>query len=281
MSVELKTLTAINQTDLNDLVLGRTPENIRLEFKRDLYGNNDSSKKELLKDVSAFANSQGGHLIIGIEEQNGIALSVYGATCENPDDEILRMEQAIRSGIEPNIAGIRIRYVALDENTSIPHSYCFILRIPQSNYPPHRVRANHHNRFYVRRSAGVHEPDIEELRQLFTYATIATKPATDTKTSDLTHSQTKPHPLGIYGLILCSTAILLVTMINPPETDWSNIQWFILGSLLFLIQALISVAPLKNQRVTNHIQNCILLCLTLGFATFIIGCITFYHSSFG
>ncbi|MCG6537498.1 MAG: hypothetical protein L7F78_22980, partial [Syntrophales bacterium LBB04] len=41
------------------------------------------------------------------------------------------------------------------------------IRIPRSWNPPHRVRANNVNRFYVRNSAGVHEVSVEELRNLF------------------------------------------------------------------------------------------------------------------
>jgi predicted HTH transcriptional regulator len=42
---------------------------VRLDYKREITGN-EGEKKELAKDVSAMANSQGGHIIIGIDEKD-------------------------------------------------------------------------------------------------------------------------------------------------------------------------------------------------------------------
>lgn len=151
------------ETDLIELVTGQVPEGLRIDYKRDLYGNSDSHKRELLKDVSAFANAFGGHLIIGIEEQDGMPISISGISDINPDEEVLRIEQIIRSGLEPNIQGIRTLAVSLDNG-----AHCIVSRVPRSWHPPHRVSAQNSNRFYIRNSGAVHEASIEELRTLFT-----------------------------------------------------------------------------------------------------------------
>jgi hypothetical protein len=52
-------------------------------------------------------------------------------------------------------------------------AFCFVLRIPRSWYPPHRVCAQGSNRFWIRNSSGAHEASIEELRTLFTLAFTA------------------------------------------------------------------------------------------------------------
>jgi predicted HTH transcriptional regulator len=40
-------------------------EGILIDYKRDLYEHTPDGKREFLKDVSSFANSAGGHIIIG------------------------------------------------------------------------------------------------------------------------------------------------------------------------------------------------------------------------
>ncbi len=158
----------LSEADLAELVTMQVPEGLRIEYKRDLYRNSDAEKREALKDVSAFANSFGGHLLLGIEDQNGLASAIPGVANADPDDVILRLEQLIRTGIEPRIQGIRICAIRLANQ-----AFCFVLRVPRSWYAPHRVSAQNSNRFWIRNSNGVHEASIEELRTLFTLASSA------------------------------------------------------------------------------------------------------------
>jgi predicted HTH transcriptional regulator len=135
---------SISESDLAELVSAQVPEGASLEYKKELYGNSDSDKKELLKDVSALANTNGGHLVIGVEEKDGVANSILSISESNPDSELLRMEQIVRSGIEPPIIGIKMRAVSLTEG-----GYAIVCRIPKSWIGPHRVVAKNHNRFYL------------------------------------------------------------------------------------------------------------------------------------
>lgn len=151
-----------NETDLQELVAAQVPEGLGIEYKREPYGNSDADKREALKDVSAFANAHGGHLAIGIEAENGVPVALVGMQGLNADDEILRMEQLIRSGIEPRILNVRTKAIRLQNgNTAL------LLRIPRSWNVPHRVSAQNSNHFWLRNSSGVHEASMDELRALF------------------------------------------------------------------------------------------------------------------
>ena len=152
----------VDEADLVELLEVGVPEGLMIEYKRDVYGNSDAEKNEALKDISSFANSSGGHLIIGIAEADGVPTELGGLPGIDLDAEILRLENLLRDGIEPRIVGVRIRRISLATGES-----ALILRIPRSWNPPHRVTARNVNRFYVRHSAGVHETSIEELRHLF------------------------------------------------------------------------------------------------------------------
>ena len=168
MTIEKSDFESVTEQDLQDLVDAQVPEGLRLDFKLTQYGKTDSDKRELLKDVSALANSHGGHLILGVEETDGTATKIVGIEGLNTDAEILRMENITRSGLEPPVPGIRLRAIPLASGKHV-----LLMRIPRSWHPPHRVVAQRSNRFYVRHSAGVHEPSIEELRTLFTQSASA------------------------------------------------------------------------------------------------------------
>ncbi len=45
---------------IQSLLDNRVPESEILDYKRECYGSKDADKRELLKDVSSFANSRGG-----------------------------------------------------------------------------------------------------------------------------------------------------------------------------------------------------------------------------
>jgi len=167
VSIEKIDFEAIEETDLHELVDTQVPEGLRLEYKFTIYGKSDSDKRELLKDVSAFANSHGGHLIIGVEEREGVASKLNGVNVD-ADSEILRMEQIIRNAIDPPIPSTRIRSVPLSTGRKV-----LLVRIPRSWNPPHRVTAQGINKFFIRHTAGVHESSMGELRALFDYSSTA------------------------------------------------------------------------------------------------------------
>jgi predicted HTH transcriptional regulator len=96
---------AISEADLLELIDGKVPEDHRLDYKRDIYGQSDKDKKELLKDVSAFANVSGGTIVIGIDEAAGVAARICGVKPLDIGAEVLRMEQILSTGIEPRIPG--------------------------------------------------------------------------------------------------------------------------------------------------------------------------------
>jgi len=161
MSIFQPNFESIVEADIHQLVTNGQTEGMHVEFKRDMYGNSDADKKEFLKDLSSFANSAGGHLVIGIDEAQGAASNVVPITGD-PDAILQRLEQIARTSIEPRVVGLQMRAVSLTGG-----GYSFIIRVPRSWNPPHRVSYQGTNRFYLRSSAGAHEASVEELRSIF------------------------------------------------------------------------------------------------------------------
>ncbi len=159
-----KTLDTINEEDLNQLIENAVIEKKTIEYKSILPQNSDGSKKEFLADVSSFANSSGGDIIYGIEEdrENGLPKEVKGIEIKNVDQEILRIDQIIRSGIEPRLPSYEIKSISLSNKNKV-----IIIRIQRSWIGPHRVSFKGTNKFHARSTNGKYEMDVDELRQSF------------------------------------------------------------------------------------------------------------------
>lgn len=156
-----KNFDDIDQATIEGLVGAGATESVHLDFKREMYGRTDEDKKEFLKDISAFANSLGGHLLIGMAEEEGAASQVMPLEGINIDEELLRLENMARTGIEPAVIGLRLRRVAVNGGEIV------LIHIPPSYNPPHRVIFKGGNRYHARNSAGTYELSLEELRMLF------------------------------------------------------------------------------------------------------------------
>lgn len=157
-----KNIESITENDLNDLVEKEVFEKRTLEYKECFPGNSVSDKKELLADVSSFANSAGGYMIFGIREKKGVPQEVKGFENNIIDQEKTRLENMIINGISPRITGINFRSIKVKNN-----KYVLIIKIPRSFAGPHRVIYNHHDKFYTRDNACKHQMDISELRNAF------------------------------------------------------------------------------------------------------------------
>jgi Schlafen, AlbA_2 len=152
----------ISERDFQTLVENEVGEGITLDYKRELYGASDSDKKEFLKDVSSFANTAGGHIVIGIAEDGGLPTEIVGVDADL-DAEKLRLENLLRDRLEPRIVGVRITSVALNKGQR-----ALVIRIPKSWNPPHAVLQNKSRLIFARNSAGAHEASVDEMRTMFT-----------------------------------------------------------------------------------------------------------------
>ena len=163
-------LDSINESDLAALVSNGVRESRSLEFKAKLVWASDSDKREFLADVSAFANSGGGDLVFGIQDNNGAASAVVGLDSFDPDGDTLKMESVIRDGIAPLIIGTRLWSVALKNGRRV-----VVLRVPNSLNRPHMVVLKNWSRFYSRNSAGKYQLDVHELRSAFVASEAVTE----------------------------------------------------------------------------------------------------------
>jgi hypothetical protein len=190
----------IEQLDVNDV-----PENQRLDYKRDTYPSTEGGSKEFLKDVSAFANASGGHLIIGMGEKSAAGSRLVGIS-ESADKEIGRLENIVRTGLEPRLVGLRMKAIPARASQS-----AILIRVPKSWNPPHRITVGNSNRFYIRHSNGAHEMSLDELRSVFSVGASIGQRLSELREQRLKAISSGQTPVNLQGT---SALVLHVVSLN-------------------------------------------------------------------
>ena len=162
MSLQHLKLDAISESDLMHLVEEGIPESKSLEYKQSLIYSTDEQKREFLSDLTAFANTDGGDLILGIAEKNGGAAELIGLNNFVQDDALGKIENLMRDFVQPRIIGVQMKVVALRSGT-----HALIVRIPRSFSAPHMVNHRGVSSFCGRNSNGKYDLDVHELRLAF------------------------------------------------------------------------------------------------------------------
>jgi hypothetical protein len=135
------------EKDLEEMIVDQHEENIELDFKRaDALGRTDGRKTEISKDVSAFANSAGGTIVYGMDED---PLPPHHAAALSPVDpkEFSKewLEQVINSRIQPRIEGIVINPIELA--TSTPGGFAYVVVVPESTTAHQAFDKRYYKRF--------------------------------------------------------------------------------------------------------------------------------------
>jgi predicted HTH transcriptional regulator len=105
--------------ELEALYTGNVNESLYLEYKAsDAIDKNDNGKKiEMARDVSAFANADGGQIIYGMTEKEHQPAGLDQGLDPITYPEIW-FDQVLQQHITPNLTGHRVRHVTISKNTS-------------------------------------------------------------------------------------------------------------------------------------------------------------------
>lgn len=153
-----KPLSAITEADLQRLITEKVGETETLDYKLEMYSQSDSDKKEMLRDISSMANSRGGHILIGIREDNDLAVEVVGINKAN--DAADRLLSSCLTGIHERINGLDAWPIPLANGRAVLAIY-----IPQSTRMPHAVTFQNEDRLWIRHGRQKMRMSVEEIRE--------------------------------------------------------------------------------------------------------------------
>jgi hypothetical protein len=214
----------VTQAHIEQFITDHVREDSHLDFKRNLpEAWNESAKHEFLADSTAFANSGGGDLIFGIEEDGQAqAMAVVPQILANVDQEVRRLQDFLLNLAEPRLPGVKVH--AVQVSSAGVDGHVIIVRISQSWAGPHRVKTNQH--FYIRDGLRKRQLDIPEIRSLFLRTDNQAQKVNDFRTERLGKilSGNAPQrlvsgPVLIAHLIPTQSALGLVQIDPVPYTN--------------------------------------------------------------
>jgi predicted HTH transcriptional regulator len=162
-------ISEISPADIHNLILQAAPEDSFLEFKAELLDPRkppdrlDADRADWVADLAAFANSRGGHIIVGIEaddQERAARLKPMAG------DQAKRLADSLRdlaiAHIKPSIVQLEVRSF---EITSA--EWIVLAGVPDSQNKPHMSSYNGGTRFTLRDGNRKREMAYDEIQKLY------------------------------------------------------------------------------------------------------------------
>ena len=170
VSIRGKLISELSPADVHELIDQRAPEDIFLEFRREILDKRKPQKKlhedeeDWIAYLVAFANAQGGHVIIGLEADAQERASRLRPMAGDQAGELAtRLRDLAIAHIKPPIQLEIARFRMTEED------WLVIARIPESQDKPHMYtyREKGQTRFTIRDGSTKRAMAYEEIQRLF------------------------------------------------------------------------------------------------------------------
>ncbi|NQX91264.1 MAG: ATP-binding protein [Flavobacteriales bacterium] len=141
------------------LIKSRSEESVHIEYKAGaaLEGT-DNKKHEISKDISSFANADGGIIVYGVYEQDHMPEGYAFVNGNNYSKEWL--EQVINSKIKRRIPGLTIDVIRVGNKIT---QSVYVVRIPRSPEAPHMASDGRYYKRYNFESKRMEEYEVRDL----------------------------------------------------------------------------------------------------------------------
>jgi hypothetical protein len=219
----------LTEADLERVVSGRVREDRDLDFKEDRYGGSDGAKRELAADLAALANERGGVIVIGVRDENDVA--VGRTPVELVEGEEGRIRQTAASNIAPHLAFD----VGVVESLEQPGCGYYLFVVPPSDLRPHAVRKDRDLR-YPRRDGTttrwLSEPEVADTyRSRFTRAGDQAGRVGQVLDEGLAAMNVSEEPFIAVGLVATGTGSMSINLATVDvlagwAKDHGPARWF-------------------------------------------------------
>jgi predicted HTH transcriptional regulator len=141
-------LEQVQYPQLMTLIANQVPEAFDLDYKSEMYGSSDRDRRDAATDVAALANTAGGLLILGIDEDDQARASAAPGVAVSEADE-RRIRQIVGSQVVPMpvIDFLRI------QDPARPGHGLVLIAVSRSPLAPHAVVVNEGLRYPKRNGA--------------------------------------------------------------------------------------------------------------------------------
>ena len=148
-------------------LIGNQEENLWIDFKQKHYHQDpndlEKHKYEICKDVTAMANGEGGYILIGVQEKDGIAEGFFSV--QDPDKIERSINYVCLQFIDPRIPNLEVKKRTLEwKGQDIT---LVIIHIPPSTMRPHGIRWKGSINFVKRYADHTREYPMSELGVAF------------------------------------------------------------------------------------------------------------------
>jgi hypothetical protein len=151
-----------DEAGLQRMVQNKVEESLVLDYKDSkALAQSDHERREIAKDVSAFANSAGGTIIYGISEAGHLPIAI-DAGADPAVHSREWPENVIDSRIGPRIDGLQIIPVPLEQTS--PGRVAYVVIIPPSERAPHMASDNRYYKRYNFKSAPMEYYEVDDVR---------------------------------------------------------------------------------------------------------------------
>lgn len=155
-----RSLHDLSFSDFQLLIDNHVPEGPNLEYKEAAYSGKASDIREMLRDVTALANAEGGYLVMGIREDHAGRAAAFSPV-DDPRTRAQAITQACLDGIQERIPNLEIVSYEAGFNQGI-----IVIRVPESEQRPHMVARDHNTDFVCRYGTDKRAMTLGEIREL-------------------------------------------------------------------------------------------------------------------
>jgi len=155
-----RSLKDISLDDIRALVEDGVREGPDLEYKETAYSGRPQDVREMLRDITALANGQGGYLVMGVEEDGG-GRAMALRPIDNPQRAAQAMHQACLDCIRDRIEGLEFQIYDTGFNQGI-----IVVRVPSSEQSPHMMTRDKRTEFYRRYGTDRRPMTMAEIREM-------------------------------------------------------------------------------------------------------------------
>lgn len=157
--------------DIESIFNESIQENQKIEYKNYFFEDGklnslgNKQKNTLLKEITSFANSEGGNIIIGIAEDdnhNPEIMSDVGVNSETWEEWEQSFRLLCKSKIRPVLHGLSCKLIEYN------NKYLIEIEIPKSILKPHSFYDGNKDEFYIRYGNISNHMSYDDLRRSFT-----------------------------------------------------------------------------------------------------------------